>query len=98
MRTRFTLAVGLVVGFLLGSKAGPKPYQVFQSGVRRLRNTRMVAAPIEATAQNVSGLVRSQGEKMTDRAASNVYQKIAGIGQGPLVVEARVTQVEEVEA
>ena len=87
----------MVVGFLLGSKAGPKPYKTFRAGMRWLRGTRAVSAPIEATAYNVSELVRSQGEKMTDRAASTVYQKIAGAGKGPLVVEARVTTVEEVQ-
>lgn len=96
MRTRLTLAAGLAVGFLLGSKAGPKPYEAFQSGMRWLRGTRVVSVPIEATAHNVSELVRAQGEKMTDRAANSVYQRIAGVGQGPLVVEARVTELEEV--
>lgn len=94
MGTRATLAAGLAVGFLLGSKAGPRPYEMFVSGLRRLRNTRAVATPIEATAEGVAGFVRSHGESMADRAASSVYRKIAGVGQGPLVVEAQITQVE----
>ena len=94
MRTKFTLAVGLTAGFLLGSKAGHRPYEMFVSGLRRLRNTALVSRPIEATAEQVSGFVRTRGEAMTDKAASSVYRKIAGVGQEPLVVEARITPVD----
>lgn len=94
MRTKLTLASGLIVGFFLGSKVGHKPYETLVAALRRLRSTRMVSRPIEATANQVSGFVRSRGEEITDRAASGVYNKIVGIGQGPLVVEARVSSPE----
>ena len=94
MGMKFTLAAGLAAGFLLGSKAGPAPYEAFASGMRKLRNTRMVAVPIEAAAEQAAGVVRSKGEQLTDRAANSVYRKISGVGKGPLVVEARVTHVE----
>ena len=94
MGTKFTLAEGLTVGVLLGSKLGPKPYETFASGMRWLRNTRVVSRPIEAAADHASGLVRSKGEELTDRAASSVYRTIVGAGQEPLIVEARVTTAE----
>lgn len=94
MRTKLTLATGLIVGFFLGSKAGHKPYEFLLGIGRRLRGTRMVSRPIEATATQVSGFVRSRGEEMTNRAASGVYNKIVGIGQGPIVVEARVSDAQ----
>ena len=46
MGTKFTLAAGLTVGVLLGSKLGPKPYETFASGMRWLRNTRVVSRPL----------------------------------------------------
>lgn len=97
MGTKFTLGIGLSVGFLLGSKVGPKPYEMFASAMRSLRNTRLVSRPIEATAERVSGAVRAKGEEMTDRAASSVYNRIAGVGKDPVVIEARVTRIEEEE-
>lgn len=90
MGTKFTLAAGLLVGFLLGSKAGPRYYEAFASGVRRIRNTAVVARPLESAADHAAGYVRNVGEELTERAASNVYRKIAGAAQGPMVVEARI--------
>ncbi len=95
MGTKFTLAAGLTVGVLVGSRIGPKPYDWFSTAMRKVRSSKVVARPLEAAATSASGFVRSKGEQITDRAASSVYNKIAGAGQGPLVVEARVTKVVE---
>ncbi len=89
MKSKLTLAFGLVAGFLLGSKAGPKPWEMFSNGLRRLRNTRMVSAPIEKVADGVSGAVRRKGIEMSDRAADAVHRTI--VGNHPVVIEARVT-------
>lgn len=94
MGTKLTFALGLTVGFLAGSKAGPRYYDAFVAGLRRLRRTRVVSRPIEAAADQASQYVRNVGEELTDRAASSIHRKIAGAGQGPLVVEARITEVE----
>lgn len=95
MRTKITLAFGLITGFFLGSRAGRKPYEALVRFGRRLRATRAVSRPIEAAATGVSQFVRARGENLTDRAASGVYNRIVAIGQGPIVVEARVTEVPE---
>lgn len=90
MKTKVTLTVGLLTGFLLGSKAGPKPWEIFSSGLRRLRHTRLVSRPIEHVADSVSGAVRRRGVAMSDRAADAVRRTI--VGERPVLIEATVTE------
>ncbi len=92
MKKLRTLLV-LGVGFLLGSKVGHGPYDKFMGLMRRLRQTRLVSAPIEATAARVSGAVREKGFQVADRVADATYRGIAG--GGPVVVEARVIEESE---
>ncbi len=77
------------VGFLAGSKAGPKYYESFKKAMGRLRQTRLVSVPVEAAADGAAGFVRSRGFAMSERAAEAVHRSISG--HGPVVVEARIT-------
>lgn len=79
------------VGFLLGSKAGHKPYEKFMGVMGRLRQTKVVARPIESTADRVSGAVRDRGIAIADKVADATYRSIAG--SGPVVIEARLVDV-----
>lgn len=83
-----TVAV-LAVGFLAGSKAGPQYYEKFKAGVKRLRQTRLVATPVEAAADGAAGFIRARGFAISERAADAVHRTITG--DDPMVVEARIT-------
>lgn len=95
MKTKVALVMGLFTGFLLGSKAGPKPWEAFASGMQRLRRTRLVSRPIEHVADSVSGAVRRSGVAMSDRAADAVHRTI--VGNHPVVIEARITETPVVD-
>ncbi len=92
MKKLRTLLV-LGIGFLLGSKVGHGPYDKFAALMRRLRQTRLVATPIEGAAARVSGAVREKGFQVADRVADATYRSIAG--GGPVVVEARIVEAPE---
>lgn len=70
------LTLGL--GFLLGSKAGPKPYQAVKGLASKIRHTNVVSRPIEATANQAAEMVRERGIAMTDKVADATYRSIAG--------------------
>ena len=78
------------LGFLLGSKAGRAPYDKFKAIVGRIRQTKAVSKPIESTADKISGAVRSKGVELADRAADATYNRITGLGNTPVVIEARI--------
>ncbi|WRS30895.1 hypothetical protein U6G28_04205 [Actinomycetaceae bacterium MB13-C1-2] len=70
------LALG--VAFLLGSKAGPKPYAAVKRLATRLRHTAVVSRPIEGAANHAADIVRERGMAVTDRMAEATYRSIAG--------------------
>ncbi len=78
------------VGFLFGSKAGHKPYDKFKVVMRRIRQSRPVAAPIEAVAHKASGLVRDTGFSFSERAADVTYRTI--VGGEPVTIEAHIVE------
>lgn len=89
MRKIFTLLT-FGLGFLLGSKAGRKPYDKFMEVMHKIRQTNIVSRPIEATANKAADMVRSRGNAMTDHWADATYRSIAGSGPS---VEAQVIDV-----
>lgn len=97
MGRKFTLAVGLGAGFILGSKAGRKPYEAFRRVIHRIRHTRPVAKGVEAVADKASDAVRIQGIEFSERAADRVHSRIMGTGAlAPEDVRIESVRVEEV--
>lgn len=80
------------LGFLLGSRAGRKPYEKFMGVIHKMRQTKVVSRPIESTADRVSGLVRDRGVAIADKVADATYRGIVGVGTAPVVIEARITE------
>jgi hypothetical protein len=72
---KLLVLVGVVIGFVLGSKQGRKPYERLEAQVRRLRGRPEVKGAVNALSDKAADL--------TDSASSAVVKKMAGSAQGP---------------
>ena len=85
----------LALSFLLGSKAGRRPYESFMKLMKKIRRSNFVSKPIEAVADRASNAVRAHGTALADKAADATYTKIANIGDSPTPVVVEIDVVDE---
>ncbi len=85
----------LGIAFLLGSKAGPKPYETVKGLATKLRHTAVVSKPIEGAANHAAEMVRERGMAVTDKMADATYRSIAG---SEPTIEATVIDVYDTNA
>ena len=78
MGTKVGIVMGLAVGYVLGTRAGREQYERIASAASRLRRTSFVAGPLDHAGQRVSDAVRVQGEKVTDKVADVVKERLFG--------------------
>lgn len=78
MGTRFGLLLGLGAGYVLGTKAGREQYEKIRIGASKLRRFPVVAKPLDAAGEKVSDIVREQGERVTDKVADVVKERLFG--------------------
>ncbi|MDN5964672.1 MAG: YtxH domain-containing protein [Actinomyces sp.] len=76
------IILGLGVGYVLGARAGRERYESIRSAASRIRSTPVVARPLDSLGDRVSDAVRSQGEKVTDRVADVVKERLFGTSAG----------------
>ena len=67
MGTKTGIILGLGIGYVLGTRAGRERYESIRSAATRIRSTPMV-----------SDAVRVQGERVTDRVADVVKERLFG--------------------
>ncbi|MGO3795507.1 MAG: YtxH domain-containing protein [Pauljensenia sp.] len=72
------IILGLGVGYVLGSRAGRERYESIRSAAARIRSTPLVARPLDSVGERVSDAVRVQGERVTDRVADVVKDRLFG--------------------
>lgn len=87
MGMKLGVVVGLAAGYVLGTRAGREQYERIRSGASRLRRIPVVARPLDAAGERVSEIVRAQGEKVTDKVADAVKERLFGAPPSPRVVD-----------
>lgn len=78
MGTKLGFAVGLAVGYVLGAKAGRERYDAIRSAVSKVRDVPFIAHPLDEAGHKVSEAVRVQGERVTDKVADAVKERLFG--------------------
>ena len=72
------IAVGFGIGYVLGTRAGREQYERICHFAAKVRRFPVVARPLDAAGEKVSSLVRTQGEKVTDKVADAVKERLFG--------------------
>lgn len=83
MGTKFGLAVGLAAGYILGARAGREQYEKIREAASKLRRIPVIAAPLDSAGERVSDVVRQQGERVTDKVADAVKERLFGAPASP---------------
>lgn len=75
-KTRFIAAVGL--GYVLGSRAGRGRYEQIKKAASKIRNSSLVAQPLDKASDRVKESVQRGGQQLTDQVAQMVKDRIFG--------------------
>lgn len=86
MGSKTGLIIGIGIGFVLGARAGRERYDQIKQLVYRLRQTPIVARPVDAAADKVADAIRSTGEQLSDAVAESVKSKVFGVRDAEIVV------------
>ena len=78
MGTRFGILLGLGAGYVLGTRAGREQYEKIRATASKIRRVPVVAKPLDKAGEKVSDLVREQGERVTDKVADAVKERLFG--------------------
>lgn len=88
MGTRIGILLGLGAGYVLGTRAGREQYEKIRETASKVRRIPVVAKPLDRAGERVSDLVRAQGERVTDKVADAVKERLFGAPATPKVVDA----------
>ncbi len=83
MGMKFGLVLGLGVGYVLGTRAGHEQYEKICRAAAKARRLPPVAKPLDRAGEKVSDLVRAQGERVTDKVADAVKERLFGAPPSP---------------
>ena len=78
MGSKIALITALGVGYVLGTKAGRERYEQIKSGFRHVRDTPIVSKPLDQAGVKLSDAVRAGGERVTDKVAEAVKERLFG--------------------
>lgn len=82
MGIKMGLLLGAGVGYVLGTKAGRERYEQIRGVWRSVTSSPKVQQPVQNVSNKVTDAVRAQGEKMTDRVADAVKDRLFNGGAG----------------
>ncbi|WHM38861.1 YtxH domain-containing protein [Streptomyces sp. BPTC-684] len=89
MRYRLTFAVGLVVGYVLGTRAGRERYEQLKKSARQVAQNPAVRNTAESAAQNNRAFAgkafHAVSEKVGDKVPDSISERVRGLrerGQG----------------
>lgn len=83
MGTKFGLLVGLGAGYVFGTRAGREQYERIRAAASKVRRFPVVAKPLDSAGEKVSDMVRAQGERVTDKVADAVKERLFGAPAAP---------------
>ena len=78
MGTKTGLLIGVCIGYVLGARAGRERYDQIRAGAAKVRRFPIVAGPRDAAGKKVSDIGRAGGERVTDRVADAVKERLFG--------------------
>lgn len=97
MGTKFGVVLGLGLGYVLGTRAGRERFEQIRSAASRVRHMPVVSKPLDNAGQKVSDAVRAGGERVTDKVADAVKERLFGGGSSTRDAEYVDVEVEETE-
>lgn len=97
MGTKFGVVMGLGLGYVLGTRAGRERFEQIRSAAARVRRMPVVSKPLDNAGQKVSDAVRAGGERVTDKVADAVKERLFGGGSTARDAEYVDIEVEETE-
>ena len=97
MGTKIGVVLGLGLGYVLGSRAGRERFEQIRSTASRVRRMPLVARPLDNAGQKVSDAVRAGGERVTDKVADAVKERLFGGGGSTRDAEYVDIKVEETD-
>ena len=89
MGTKFGLLLGLGAGYVFGARAGREQYERIRLAASKIRRFPVVAKPLDSAGEKVSNIVRAQGERVTDKVADAVKERLFGAPATPREVDLR---------
>ncbi|MEU5436248.1 YtxH domain-containing protein [Streptomyces sp. NPDC020719] len=78
MRYRLTFAAGLVVGYVLGTRAGRERYEQLKKSVRQVAQNPAVRNTAESAAQNGRAYAGKAFSAVSDKVSEKVGEKMPG--------------------
>jgi hypothetical protein len=84
MRFKLTFFTGLVVGYVLGAKAGRKRYDTISDGVRRLVDSPVVQEAAGVLQAQASGALATARSSVTAKVSDKVTTRIGSYRTGTL--------------
>ncbi|MDO5720405.1 MAG: YtxH domain-containing protein [Actinomycetaceae bacterium] len=99
MGNKFGFIVGAGLGYVLGTKAGRERYEQIRQSAAKLRQSPVVAKPMNSASDKISEAVRRGGEAATDKVVGIVKERV--FGQRPddtEYVDVDVVEVYDTEA
>ncbi|WP_022869038.1 YtxH domain-containing protein [Schaalia vaccimaxillae] len=78
MGTKIGILLGAGVGYVLGTRAGREQYEKLRATASKLRRIPVVAKPLDRAGEKMSDIVREQGERVTDKVADAVKERLFG--------------------
>lgn len=79
MGMKMGIVLGFSVGYVLGTRAGHEQYERICQLASRVRQVPIVAAPLDRAGNALSDVVRAQGERVTDKVADAVKERLFGM-------------------
>lgn len=78
MGTKFGLILGAGVGYVFGTRAGRERYEKIKSGASKLRQSPVVAKPMDSASDKIAEAMRRGGEAATDKVVGIVKERVFG--------------------
>lgn len=78
MGTKFGLMIGAGIGYVLGTRAGRERYEKIKSSAAKLRQSPVVAKPMDSASDKIADAMRRGGEAATDKVVGLVKERIFG--------------------
>ncbi|MCI1691965.1 MAG: YtxH domain-containing protein [Actinomyces sp.] len=94
MANKMGLVIGLGIGYVLGARAGRERYEQIRAALWRLRDTPVVARPLDAAGERIAGAVRAEGMRITDTVADSVRDRLLGARRREEYVDVEVEEID----
>lgn len=99
MGTKFGILVGAGLGYVLGSRAGRERYEQIKRSASKLRQSPVVAKPMDSASEKIAEAVRKGGEAATDKVVGIVKERVFGQPQQKQeYVDVTVVEVDDYDA